>query len=113
MELAQDESGFVVDTITIENFKSYEGVKVIGPLMRFTAIVGPNGSGKSNLMDALSFVLGIGSKFLRSQKLGDLIFRRDGENAEQLQRSARVTLSLKRSAEEGPPEQLKFERVIR
>merc|ERR1719473_2056879 len=85
--LAPEEDGFAVDTITIENFKSYEGVKVIGPLMRFTAIVGPNGSGKSNLMDALSFVLGIGSKFLRSQKLGGLIFRRDSENSEELQRS--------------------------
>jgi hypothetical protein len=32
-------------------------------------------AGKSNLMDAISFVLGVQSRHLRSQKLDDLIFR--------------------------------------
>lgn len=31
--------------IEVENFKSYKGKQVIGPLMPFTAIIGPNGSG--------------------------------------------------------------------
>jgi structural maintenance of chromosome 1 len=35
---------------------------VIGPFRDFTAIIGPNGSGKSNLMDAISFVLGVQSR---------------------------------------------------
>ncbi|EFO97058.1 hypothetical protein CRE_25880 [Caenorhabditis remanei] len=45
-----------LDTLEIENFKSYKGFHLIGPFSRFTAIIGPNGSGKSNLMDAISFV---------------------------------------------------------
>ena len=34
---------------------------MIGPFKQFTSIIGPNGSGKSNLMDAISFVLGVQS----------------------------------------------------
>jgi len=45
--------------LEILNFKSYEGQQTIGPFKRFSSIIGPNGSGKSNLMEAISFVLGI------------------------------------------------------
>ena len=38
---------------------------MIGPFKQFTSIIGPNGSGKSNLMDAISFVLGVQSAQLR------------------------------------------------
>lgn len=38
-------------------------------------IIGPNGSGKSNLMDAISFVLGVKSAQLRSTQLKDLVYR--------------------------------------
>lgn len=31
--------------VEIDNFKSYKGHIVIGPLKKFTAIIGPNGSG--------------------------------------------------------------------
>lgn len=48
-----------VDRLEICNFKSYRGLQQIGPFKNFTAVIGPNGSGKSNLMDAISFVLGI------------------------------------------------------
>ncbi len=41
----------------------------------FTCIIGPNGSGKSNLMDAISFVLGVKSAQLRSTQLKDLVYR--------------------------------------
>ena len=61
--------------IEVENFKSYNGRCLIGPFDKFTAIIGPNGSGKSNLMDAISFVLGISSQALRSTQLADLIYR--------------------------------------
>ena len=43
--------------------------------MNFTSIIGPNGAGKSNLMDAISFVLGVKSAQLRSSQLKDLIYR--------------------------------------
>ena len=70
-----------------------------GPFKRFTAIVGPNGAGKSNLMDAISFVLGVRTMQLRGQQLRDLIFRKEGE--ETVERDAYVKLSFaKASAEE-------------
>lgn len=47
----------------------------------FTCIIGPNGAGKSNLMDAISFVLGIRSNQLRSAQLRDLVYR--GRKAQQ------------------------------
>lgn len=58
-----------------ENFKSYRGKQIIGPFYSFSCVIGPNGSGKSNLMDAISFVLGIKSQQLRSSQLRDLIYR--------------------------------------
>ncbi|KAJ1964232.1 Structural maintenance of chromosomes protein 1 [Dipsacomyces acuminosporus] len=61
--------------IELENFKSYRGHQVIGPFSSFTAVVGPNGAGKSNLMDAISFVLGVRSAHLRSSNLKDLVYR--------------------------------------
>ena len=35
--------------VEIDNFKSYKGHIVIGPLRKFTAIIGPNGSGKFSI----------------------------------------------------------------
>ncbi|CAK4115963.1 unnamed protein product [Aphanomyces euteiches] len=61
--------------LEVNNFKSYGGKQEIGPFARFTAVVGPNGAGKSNLMDAISFVLGVQSRQLRSNQLKDLIHR--------------------------------------
>ncbi|KAJ1998172.1 Structural maintenance of chromosomes protein 1, partial [Coemansia thaxteri] len=61
--------------LEVENFKSYRGHQVIGPFSSFTAVVGPNGAGKSNLMDAISFVLGVRSAHLRSTQLKDLVYR--------------------------------------
>ncbi|RHY85274.1 hypothetical protein DYB35_009468 [Aphanomyces astaci] len=61
--------------LEVNNFKSYGGKQEIGPFSRFTAVVGPNGSGKSNLMDAISFVLGVQSRQLRSNQLKDLLHK--------------------------------------
>ncbi|KNC97908.1 uncharacterized protein SPPG_06899 [Spizellomyces punctatus DAOM BR117] len=61
--------------IEVENFKSYRGQQTIGPFYNFTSVIGPNGSGKSNLMDAISFVLGVKSTQLRSAQLRELIYR--------------------------------------
>ncbi|RWS29829.1 structural maintenance of chromosomes protein 1A-like protein 2 [Leptotrombidium deliense] len=59
--------------IEVDNFKSYKGRQIIGPLKQFTAVIGPNGSGKSNFMDAISFVLGEKTSNLRVKKLSELI----------------------------------------
>ncbi|GAA5966085.1 hypothetical protein JCM21900_006440 [Sporobolomyces salmonicolor] len=65
----------MLDRLEVYNFKSYRGRQTIGPFHSFTAVIGPNGAGKSNLMDAISFVLGVRSASLRSTALKDLIYR--------------------------------------
>ncbi len=57
-------------------FKSYGPREIRVPLARgFTVIAGPNGSGKSNIVDAISFALGMMSKkSMRAGKMTDLIY---------------------------------------
>ena len=60
----------IIDKIILENFKSYAGERVIGPLhYRFNSVVGPNGSGKSNLMESLLFVFGKRAKKMKNIKM--------------------------------------------
>ncbi|KAK9476761.1 RecF/RecN/SMC protein [Lipomyces japonicus] len=62
--------------IEVTNFKSYKAVQTIDfSDAFFTSIIGPNGAGKSNMMDAISFVLGIKSSHLRSNQVKDLVYR--------------------------------------
>lgn len=62
----------------MENFKSYAGVKEIGPFHKcFSSVVGPNGSGKSNVIDAMLFVFGKRAKKLRLNKVSELIHQSD------------------------------------
>lgn len=70
--------------LEVENFKSYNGNQIIGPFDDFTCVVGPNGSGKSNLMDAVSFLVGLDSSRLRSHSLKELIYRSTSANDESL-----------------------------
>ena len=81
-----------VTYLELENFKSYAGLQRIGPFHDFTCVVGPNGAGKSNLMDAISFILGVQSRHLRSSQMKDLVFRPPG------QMMAAAALKLKASA---------------
>lgn len=78
--------------LEMENFKSYKGLQTIGPFSDFTAIIGPNGAGKSNLMDAISFVLGVRTGQLRGAQLKDLIYAYDDREKEQKGRRAFVRL---------------------
>ena len=76
----------MIAKIELNNFKSYYGNKVIGPLHKnFTAVVGPNGSGKSNLIESLLFVFGKRAKQMRLNRLSELIHKSadhpDVENA--------------------------------
>lgn len=64
-----------LDRLELENFKSYGGKVVVGPFKGFNAVIGTNGSGKSNLMDAISFVLGVRTAQLRGNQLRDLVYR--------------------------------------
>ncbi len=66
-------SNIKITKLIIENFKSFEGRHEIGLFQNFTVVMGPNGSGKSNIIDALSFALGMSNNFLRTKNLKDLI----------------------------------------
>eukprot|EP00245_Coleochaete_scutata_P002170 TRINITY_DN1284_c0_g1_i1.p1 TRINITY_DN1284_c0_g1~~TRINITY_DN1284_c0_g1_i1.p1 ORF type:complete len:1228 (-),score=375.50 TRINITY_DN1284_c0_g1_i1:655-4338(-) len=94
--------------LEIENFKSYKGRQTIGPFKNFTAIIGPNGAGKSNLMDAISFVLGVRSMQLRGNQLKDLIYAFEDSEREARGRKAHVKLVY--IAQTG--EELSFTRTI-
>ncbi len=83
----------IIDSIELENFKSFGKKTRIKFRPGFTVITGPNGSGKSNLGDAMLFVLGIrSSKSIRVDSLPDLIHQSGNDrNA----KYCRVTLNLK------------------
>ncbi|EQC42732.1 hypothetical protein SDRG_00455 [Saprolegnia diclina VS20] len=66
----------MITKLEVENFKSYAGVREIGPFHKcFSSVVGPNGSGKSNVIDALLFVFGKRAKKLRLSKVSELIHK--------------------------------------
>ena len=100
-----------VHSLIIDNFKSYKGKEVIGPFKDFTTIIGPNGSGKSNLMDAISFVLGVRSSVLRGSSLGELIYSSGNAQSGPEEDRAEVTLVFEHGTRE-PKEQLRFSRAI-
>ena len=63
----------MIKKIKLKNFKSFKEAE-INLNKNLNIIVGPNGSGKSNIIDAISFVLGISSlRSIRAEKLDDLI----------------------------------------
>ena len=62
--------------LKLTNFKSYKDeVNIEIGTSNFISIIGPNGSGKSNIMDAISFVLGVDTNLLRSSSITQLIYR--------------------------------------
>ena len=57
----------IIEKLVLENFKSYGGIREIGPFHhQFSSVVGPNGSGKSNTIDAMLFVFGKRGKRIRA-----------------------------------------------
>jgi chromosome segregation protein len=61
--------------IQIRGFKSFADKTVLEFIPGVSVIVGPNGSGKSNLVDAISWVLGVqGPRALRGGQMADVIF---------------------------------------
>jgi len=101
-----------VHEIVLDNFKSYQGRVQVGPFRKFTCVIGPNGAGKSNLMDAISFVLGVQARQLRSERLRDLVYRTEKEDPKKNQRIASVELIYKDDDEEGGESTLAFKRLI-
>jgi len=82
----------MISKMVLENFKSYAGVREIGPFHKcFSSVVGPNGSGKSNVIDAMLFVFGKRAKKLRLNKVSELIHSSDAFKNDPLQ-YARVSV---------------------
>lgn len=82
-----------LESLELDNFKSFGNRKKIIFKDGFTVISGPNGSGKSNIGDSLLFVLGIrSSKTVRADRLGDLVHRSSNERRNRNYCSVTVTL---------------------
>ena len=62
-----------IESIELDNFKSFGKKTFIPFLPGFTAISGPNGSGKSNIIDGFLFILGFSNKTIRAEKMPDLM----------------------------------------
>lgn len=92
----------VIEKITCVNFKSYAGIKEMGPFHKsFSAIIGPNGNGKSNIIDAMLFVFGYRAAKIRCKKVSTLI-----HTSEMLQniKSCAVTVHFVRIIDDGDKE---------
>ncbi len=82
-----------LESLELDNFKSFGNRKKIMFKDGFTVISGPNGSGKSNIGDSLLFVLGTrSSKTVRADRLGDLIHKSSNERKNRNYCSVTVTL---------------------
>jgi structural maintenance of chromosome 1 len=96
--------------LVVSNFKSYAGTLTIGPFKDFTCVIGPNGSGKSNLMDAVSFVVGVNTTQLRGAKLADF---RSHNLSSATDEPTSVTLYYHSPSSDGDaPEEVQFTRTI-
>ncbi|GAW04476.1 condensin complex subunit SMC2 [Lentinula edodes] len=67
-----------IEELVIEGFKSYPvRTQITGWDPSFNAITGLNGTGKSNILDAISFVLGLTNmSTMRAQNQADLVYKR-------------------------------------
>ncbi len=70
-----------IESIELDNFKSF-GEKILIPLFPgFTSVSGPNGSGKSNIIDSLLFAFGLSTnKTMRAERVTDLMNNLSGKS---------------------------------
>lgn len=96
-----------LESLELDNFKSFGNRKKIMFKNGFTVISGPNGSGKSNIGDSLLFVLGTrSSKSVRADRLGDLIHKSSNERKNRNYCS--VTVTLDKDDDDAPEDQRKI-----
>jgi chromosome segregation protein len=85
-----------LNRIVIQGFKSFKRKTSIPIPCGFSIFTGPNGSGKTNIVDAISFVLGMSSsRTMRATKAQDLIFQ--GSRKKSGSEFARVSLYFNNS----------------
>ncbi len=83
----------MIESLELDNFKSFGNKRKILFRKGFTVISGPNGSGKSNIGDSMLFVLGVrSSKAVRADRLADLIHKASTPNRQR--NHCRVTITF-------------------
>lgn len=100
----------IIESVELDNFKSFGKKVTVAFKPGFTVITGPNGSGKSNIGDAMLFVLGIrSSKAIRVDRLPDLVHKNtDGSNIKRCM----VTLNMVDTNENGDQYRTQLAREI-
>ncbi|MDX1918946.1 MAG: chromosome segregation protein SMC [Candidatus Caenarcaniphilales bacterium] len=94
-----------IESVELDNFKSFGGKALIPLFPGFTTISGPNGSGKSNIIDSLLFCFGLSTnKTMRAERVTDLMNNLSGK------KETIVTVTL---FDERTETQLKIARRIR
>ncbi len=97
----------LIESIELDNFKSFGNKKKILFNKGLTVISGPNGSGKSNIGDSMLFVLGVRSaRAIRAERLSDLIHQ--SSSREKQKNYCRVSLVIDTEKMELPEEQRKI-----
>ena len=98
----------IIESLELDNFKSFGNKRKIIFKKGFTVISGPNGSGKSNIGDSLLFVLGVrSSRAVRADRLGDLVHNPPSGKKQKDYCSVTITINTE---EQNRPEE---ERIIR
>ena len=92
----------------MENFKSFLGRNEIGYFQDFSVVLGPNGSGKSNIIDAISFVLGLNAQQLRTRNLKELIYHRHNSSSLNSQKNCSVEIIFENESKE----EISFKRSV-
>ena len=90
----------IIESVELDNFKSFGKKKVLFFNRGLTILTGPNGSGKSNIGDAMLFVLGIrSSKAIRADRLPDLIHRSGPDKRQRNSCSVTITMNSEDDSE--------------
>ena len=80
--------------LRVYNFKSFQGEHCIGPFMNLTGIIGPNGGGKSNILDAMSYALGMTSTQMRHTQVAQLINRPENSPGERERQEVKMWVEM-------------------
>ena len=99
-----------IKKLSLDGFKSFRHKTDIVFEPGFNAIVGPNGSGKSNMLDACVFVFGFPSRFLRTSKMGNVLYQ--GNEKKKKTRYCSVEAELLKINDDGTEEEIIISRKI-
>lgn len=79
-----------IEKLEILNFKSFKRHQVVGPFQNFAAIPAASGAGRTDLVDAISFVLGVHSFQLRGVQQGNSFYSFEDRDLAETERQSSV-----------------------